>query len=88
MRPPKSTKSVVRVGMRTFTVTFASKTGFSGLAVWLSHSKFINVLPTAFTLFGELTDVALAIAAAAHLMLSRSLLGPWLYAVGHIGVGH
>ncbi len=79
--------AVARSGMPPFMVTFASMTGFSGLAVWLTHSKAINALPSAFVVLGGRTGVAfgiaLAVAGFAHLMLSRSLLGRWLYAVGH-----
>src|SRR5262249_55579981 len=72
--------------MPPFMVTLASMMGFSGLAVWLTHSKAINALPAAFTMLGgRITvafGVALAVTAFAHLMLSRSLFGRWLYAVG------
>jgi len=78
---------VTRGRMPPFMVTLASMMGFSGLAVWLTHSKAINALPATFTLLGGRTAVAcglvLAVAALAHLMLSRSLFGRWLYAVGH-----
>jgi ribose transport system permease protein len=79
--------AVTRGRMPPFMVTLASMMGFSGLAVWLTHSKAINGLPAAFSLLGERTTVAcgivLVITAFAHLILSRSLYGRWLFAVGH-----
>jgi len=79
--------AVARWRMPPFMVTLAAMMGFSGLAVWLTHSKNINALPAAFTMLGGRTAVAfaitLAVAVLAQLLLSRSLFGRWLYAVGH-----
>jgi len=73
--------------MPPFMVTLASMMGFSGLAVWITQSKNINALPPAFTLLGGRTAIALLIVLAVsviiHFLLDRSLLGRWLYAVGH-----
>jgi ribose/xylose/arabinose/galactoside ABC-type transport system permease subunit len=58
----------------------------SGLAVWLTASKPVFGLPSTFTVLGSRLLFALPIAAAlagfAHLMLTRSLFGRWLRAVG------
>jgi ribose/xylose/arabinose/galactoside ABC-type transport system permease subunit len=78
--------AVARGRMPPFMVTLASMMGFSGLAVWLTHSKAINALPAPFTMLGGRIPIAfgiaLAVAVFAHLMLSRSLFGRWLYAAG------
>ncbi len=79
--------AVTRLRMPAFIVTLAGMMGYGGLAVWLTKSKAINELPTAFNALGGRLGFALLIAAAAgglvHLILSRSLFGRWLYAVGH-----
>jgi ribose transport system permease protein len=79
--------SVARGRMPPFMVTLATMTGFSGLAVWLTQSKAINALPSAFTMLGGRVAVTLvlvgSVAALTHLMLARSLFGRWLYATGH-----
>jgi ribose transport system permease protein len=79
--------AITRFRMPPFIVTLASMMGFSGLAIWLTHSRSINQLPASFTVLGGNTFVAFGLCCAAvafvHLLLSRSLLGSWLYAVGH-----
>ena len=79
--------AVTRCHMPPFIVTLASMMGFSGLAIWLTGSKTINQLPAAFNALGSRTALALALTAAVggfvHVMLSRSLAGRWLYAIGH-----
>ncbi|MBI1176269.1 hypothetical protein GC207_02390 [bacterium] len=73
--------------MPAFMVTLASMMGFSGLAVWLTHAKTINALPSGFTMLGGHTMITLAIVLVVgicvHVFLRRSLWGRWLYAVGH-----
>jgi ribose/xylose/arabinose/galactoside ABC-type transport system permease subunit len=76
--------------MPAFMVTLTSMMFFSGLAVWLAmkvgNSESIYNLPAAFLAFGHQTWLAVALAALAsllaHLLLTRTLLGRWLYAVG------
>jgi len=79
--------AIARGRMPAFIVTLASMMGFSGLAIWLTHSNAINHLPDSFTRLGGSLPVAFAIVAAigvlVHVLLSRSLFGRWLYAVGH-----
>src|SRR5262245_36921559 len=79
--------AVTRFGMPPFIVTLTSMTFFSGLAIWLTRSKNISGLPGSFTALGSKTWVAFLIAAslagAAQWMLSQSIFGRWLYAVGH-----
>ena len=79
--------AITQFKMPPFIVTLTSMMFFSGLAIWLTKSKNIGNLPAAFNAIGGKTGLAFAAAAmlglAAHLMLSRSLWGRWLYAVGH-----
>ena len=79
--------AITQLRMPAFIVTLAGMMAFSGLAVWLTQSKAINRLPAAFNLLGGTTAITFAIvvfvAAFLHLLLSRSLFGRWLYAVGH-----
>ena len=77
--------------MPAFMVTLASMMFFNGLAVWLSHvvvkAENIYNLPAAFLVLGQKPWLAsiLAILAAmgAHLLLTRTLLGRWIHAIGH-----
>ena len=78
--------AVTKLRMPAFIVTLTSMMFLSGLAVWLTKSKPIYHLPAGFTLLGSRLWLALPIAAAfaglAHLLLTRSLAGHWLRAVG------
>ncbi len=77
--------------MPAFMVTLISMIFFTGLAVWLPKkivdAASIYNLPPAFLAIGQQAWLAalLAVLAAcvAHLLLARTLLGRWLYAVGH-----
>lgn len=77
--------------MPAFMVTLTSMMFFSGLAVWLAktvvNAESIYNLPAAFLAFGHqawLTALlALLATIFAHLLLARTLLGRWLYVVGH-----
>lgn len=79
--------AVTRLRMPAFIVTLTSMMFFSGLAVWLTKSRAVDHLPAGFTVLGSNLACGLAIAGVlagfVHLMLSRSLFGRWLYAVGH-----
>jgi len=79
--------AITRFRMPPFIVTLTGMMFFSGFAIWLTKSKGIGDLPAAFTALGGRTWIAFVITAvlalAAHVMLSRSLPGRWLYAVGH-----
>lgn len=78
--------AVTRLQMPAFIVTLTSMMFLSGLAVWLTASKPVFGLPSTFTVLGSRLLFALPIAAAlagfAHLMLTLSLFGRWLRAVG------
>lgn len=79
--------SVARLKMPPFIVTLTTMMFFSGLAIWLTRSRNIGSLPSTFNAIGgkavPCLVVALLAGAAAHLLLSRTLLGRWLYAIGH-----
>lgn len=79
--------AVTKLKMPPFIVTLTGMIFFSGLAVWLTQSKNIGNLPVAFNRISGNTVITFTITAllgvGAHLMLTRSLWGRWLYAVGH-----
>ena len=82
---------VTLLGMPPFIVTLATMMTVSGLAIWSTHSASIAGLPAAFVAIGSGTVgpipapvlVVIPLALAVHLLLSRTLLGQWMYAVGH-----
>ncbi len=77
--------------MPAFMVTLTTTMFFSGLAVWLAkkvvNAESIYNLPPAFLALGNQTWLAVLAALLAtlfaHLLLARTLLGRWLYTVGH-----
>jgi len=77
--------------MPPFIVTLATQMFFVGLAVWLVQSENIYPLPKAFNLIGSgrvfgvpyALIVTGPVVLAAHFLLTRTLMGKWLYAVGH-----
>ena len=77
--------AVTRLGIPPFMVSLAGMMLFQGAAVWATHSRNIDRLPTSFTRLG---GVIYALGAAAvlvgtvHLLLRHSVWGRWLYAVG------
>ncbi len=82
--------AITKLQMPPFIVTLTAMMFFSGLAIWLTKSKTIYNLPSSFNAIGKgalwFIPYALLVTAllvvAAHLLLTRSLLGRWLYAVG------
>lgn len=79
--------AITRLRMPPFIVTLTTMMFVSGLAIWVTQSKNIFGLPAAFNAIGTRAlpafAVTLVVAVVAHLTLSRTLLGRWLYAVGH-----
>ena len=77
--------------MPAFMVTLTTMMFFSGFAIWLAkaavNAESIYNLPSAFLAIGtspwKAVTVAVISTLTAHLILSRTLLGRWLYAVGH-----
>ncbi len=69
-----------------FIVTLASMLFFNGFAVWLTQSKNISDLPSSFLVIGKQLPIALSftllLGLLLHLILSRTLFGRWLYALG------
>lgn len=78
--------SVAKLKMPPFMVTLVSMFFFSGLAIYLTRSENIMYLPEGFIAIGRGSAgsffVALVLAVLAWLVLSRMVLGKWLYAVG------
>jgi ribose transport system permease protein len=79
--------AVARLRMPPFIVTLTTMMFFSGLAIWLTKSRNTFGLPEAFNAIGARTlpafTVTLGVAVLAHVALSRTLFGRWLYAIGH-----
>jgi ribose/xylose/arabinose/galactoside ABC-type transport system permease subunit len=73
--------------MPPFIVTLTGMMFFSGFAIWLTQSKSIASLPGSFIALGKNVwlagGIAAVVALAGHLLLTRTLLGRWFYAVGH-----
>jgi ribose/xylose/arabinose/galactoside ABC-type transport system permease subunit len=82
--------AVARLRMPPFLATLAVMTFASGFAVWWTRSQGISGLPASFrvlggTAFGVLPISLLVVAPlaiGAQVVLSRTVLGRWLYAVG------
>jgi ribose/xylose/arabinose/galactoside ABC-type transport system permease subunit len=70
-----------------FIATLTTMMFVSGLAIWITLSRKIGGLPPAFVQLGQQLWMAAVIAAIAtllaHAILSRTLYGRWLYAIGH-----
>lgn len=83
-----------RLGMPPIIVTLAGLMFLSGAAIWYTtgHTETSSIagLPKSFVLIGQGSIsgfpnalwVALAVGIAAHLLLSRTVFGQWLYAIG------
>jgi ribose transport system permease protein len=89
--------AITRLGMPPFMVTLVSLTFFGAVAVWAVRSERVGGLPLSFLDLSELPLAGLAIgplqvtmafvlaatvAVGAHVLLSRSVFGRWLYAIG------
>jgi ribose/xylose/arabinose/galactoside ABC-type transport system permease subunit len=82
--------AVARLRMPPFLATLAVMTFASGFAIGWTRSQGISGLPasfrglggTAFGLFPVSLLVVAPLAIAAHVVLSRTVFGRWLYAVG------
>lgn len=79
--------AIAVVRMPPFIVTLTAMMFFSGFAIWLTKSKAISNLPASFNALGGHVWISflitLALAAGTQSMLSRSVFGRWLFAVGH-----
>lgn len=81
--------AVVKLKMPPFMVTLVAMSFFSGLAIYLTRSENIRPLPRGFIAIdkGSLgllpcALIVLFIMAIAYVILNRSVLGRWFYAVG------
>lgn len=82
--------AVTRLHMPPFIVTLTTMMFFSGFAVWLTQSRTIYGLPESFNAIGQSSlyfipyalIVTTILVIIGHVMLSRTLWGRWLYAVG------
>jgi ribose/xylose/arabinose/galactoside ABC-type transport system permease subunit len=78
--------AVSRFRMPPFIVTLAMMMLLSGAAIWFTQSKNIGGLPSSFTAIGKRIAIgfalALLVASAAHIVLSKSVYGRWFYATG------
>lgn len=86
--------TITRLGMPPIIVTLSGLMFFSGAAIWYTtgHSATSSIagLPRSFVAIGQgdisgipnALWVALAVGIAAHLLLSHTLFGRWLYAIG------
>jgi ribose/xylose/arabinose/galactoside ABC-type transport system permease subunit len=83
--------AVAGLSLPPFIVTLSTMMLVSGATLWATHSRNIANLPDRFTdvAFGSLAGVPYGLwvvgflALAVHFVLSRTLLGRWLYATGH-----
>ncbi|HVI38768.1 MAG TPA: ABC transporter permease [Gaiellales bacterium] len=86
---------VTRFNMPPFIVTLTTMMFFSGLAIWITtlltpDGSSIGNLPQGFAFLGQgrigglpfSVLIALAVCLVAHIALSRSLYGRWLFAIG------
>ncbi len=83
--------AISRLHMPPFMATLVTMMFVSGSAVWITGSRNIQNLPHAFTAISQGAILAVpysvllvtALAVVSHWTLARSLIGSWLYAVGH-----
>ena len=70
-----------------FIATLTTMMFVSGLAIWFTLSRKIGGLPPGFVMLGQKLWLVAAISGVAtgiaHLALTRTLYGKWLYAIGH-----
>jgi ribose/xylose/arabinose/galactoside ABC-type transport system permease subunit len=84
-----------RFNMPPFIVTLTTMMFFSGLAIWVTtlltdDGSSIGNLPAGFAFLGQgrvlgipfSVVIALAVCVGAHIVLSRTLYGRWLFAIG------
>ncbi len=81
--------AVTKFGMPPFMVTLTSMIFFSGFAIWLTKSQNIYNLPEAFVnmpytswVLPVPAIIGLLVAVMAYVILNKTLIGKWTYAVG------
>ena len=83
--------AITALRMPPFVVTLSTMMALGGAALWVTKSRNFGNLPEAFTAlgYGDIGGVpaALVVVAAlallAHILLTHTLPGRWLYATGH-----
>lgn len=83
--------AIARFQMPPFIVTLTTMMFVSGFAIWVTQSEKIAQLPGAYVAIGAggilgipyAVLIAVVLGIFAHVLLSRSLLGRWIYAIGH-----
>jgi ribose transport system permease protein len=77
---------ITALRLPAFMVTLASMLFFNGFAVWFTQSRNISDLPAHYLALGKQLPIALTgaviIGVFFHLVLSRTIFGRWLYALG------
>jgi len=77
--------AVSRVGMPPFMVTLTTTLFITAFTVWSTKSENVLNLPPAYTALATswiAAPIAVVVAVIAHVVLSRSVYGHWLYATG------
>jgi ribose/xylose/arabinose/galactoside ABC-type transport system permease subunit len=78
--------AITRLRMPAFMVTLTSMMFLSGLAIWITQSRNLDQLPEGFVMLGARLVPALLLVTLVfgflQLLLTRSLVGRWLYALG------
>lgn len=74
------------LGMPAFIVTLVTMMLGAGLAVWMARSETASGFPEGYVYLGELFPSVILMSAflvyGAHLLLSRTAYGTWVYSVG------
>jgi ribose transport system permease protein len=82
---------IARFELPAFMMSLVALLFFSAVAVWLTRSENVNNLPPSFSTIADQgyggflswsALIALGVAGLAHLGLSRTIFGRWIYAVG------
>jgi ribose/xylose/arabinose/galactoside ABC-type transport system permease subunit len=83
--------AISRFHMPPFIVTLTSMMFLSGFSIWLTKSEKVSNLPRGFVVLGEgsiafipyALIITVALGVVGHVILRGTVLGRWLYAVGH-----
>ncbi len=82
---------IARVKIPAFMMTYLSLMIFSAVAVWLTRAENVTGLPQGFLALGRSSSIpflgyplfiSLGLALVVHFILSRTVLGQWIYAIG------
>ncbi|MCD1634801.1 ABC transporter permease [Martelella mediterranea] len=82
---------IARFAIPAFMMSLIALLFFSAFAVWLTHSENVTNLPASFSVIAERgyggflswsALIAISVAIIAHIGLSRTIFGRWVYATG------